>query len=644
MSAIAGLLRFDGEPVARHDLERMANALTAYGPDRSDVAVAGSVGFAHVLMRTTPEDRFDQQPLGGAGGVLMTGDLRLDNRDEMLDRLSVDRADSLAWSDSRVLLAAWDKLGDALWPALRGPFAVAIWNPRDRTLTLARDHLGLNVVMWHKSERFFAFATMPKGLFALADVPRELNEEKLADFLVLNHADHATTFYRNIYRVPPAHVATIDQSGRFTARRYWSAADAKPVRLSSDEAYAENLRACLDRAVRRQLRSATPVASYLSGGLDSSAVAALAARALGETGQRLVAFTQVPRRGFTGRVPGGRYADETPYVEAIKAAIDNIDVTYVYNDEHDDFSELDRVSLAFEHPVRNPTNLGWMLAIPRLARAQNRRVLLAGDHGNYTMSWAGWSQASNHLQHGRLAAAYRQYRLFYRSSSHSRWTAFRKLLVDPLWSDRWLDWDDRRRGNTMPWRSYSAIRPEFAAAMQVEARARKAGHDFRYRTRHGERLIGLAGVDYLGEWYAAIKAMYGVETRVPVADIDLVEYCFGVPDEQYLAEGIDRSLIRRAMWGLLPPVVLTNRRSGLQTADWYEKAGSQREGLKAQIAEIANSELARRALDLDRLSRALDAWPTTGWHTRQVDDKYQLALARGVGAGRFLRWIDAQNR
>ena len=76
--------------------------------------------------------------------------------------------------------------------------------------------------------------------------------------------------------------------------------------------------------------------------------------------------------------------------------------------------------------------------------------------------------------------------------------------------------------------------------------------------------------------HAAEKAVTGVEVRDPTADIDVVLYCFGVPQEQYLAEGIDRSLIRRAMWELLPDKVLTNRMSGLQAADWYEKLGNQR--------------------------------------------------------------------
>ena len=167
MSAIAGLLRFDGGPVTRRSLERAANALRQYGPDRADTAVADGIGLVHVLMRMTPEDQFDRQPWQGASGALITADVRLDNRDEVLERIGITPGEARARPDSRVLLAGWEKLGDALWPILRGPFAIAIWDSRRRALTLARDHLGLNVVMWHKSNRFFAFATMPNGLFAL---------------------------------------------------------------------------------------------------------------------------------------------------------------------------------------------------------------------------------------------------------------------------------------------------------------------------------------------------------------------------------------------------------------------------------------------------------------------------------------------
>jgi asparagine synthase (glutamine-hydrolysing) len=645
MSGIAGLVRFDGRPVARRDLERTANALNQYGPDRIDMMAKENIGLVHTLMRMTPEDRFDRQPCQGASGSIITADVRIDNRDELLARIGIAVREAAEWPDARLLLTGWEKFGDSIWPMLRGPFAAAIWDPRRRALTLARDHLGLNVVMWHKAANFFAFASMPNGLFALDDVPRELCEEKLADFLVLNHADHATTMYRNVFRVPPAHFIRVTPDGSVDLRRYWSPCEIKPVRLSSDAAYADGLRDCLDLAVRRQMRSIHPIGCLLSGGLDSSSVSVLAARAHAERNQRLVAFTGVPRSGFDGTVPDGCYADETPYVDAIQKQAGNIDIEFVRNDECDDFGQLERFFIALDGPVRNPTNFGWMTSALHRARTQGRRVLLSGLYGNYTISWNGWSQAAGHLLHGRLLSAYRQWRLYYRSTPHSRWVAFRKLLIEPLIPAPLGDWADRRRRprRAAPWQDHAPIRVDFAAAMAVGRRAREVGHDFLYRMRRDERARGLAQIDYIGDWHAAEKAVTGVEVRDPTADIDVISYCFGVPPEQYLAEGVDRSLIRRAMWGLLPEIVLTNRLSGLQGADWHEKLESRRGELKRQIAELSQSALARRIIDLGRLERAISNWPDGGWHKAEIFREYNLALTRGLAGGRFLRWIESAN-
>ncbi|HWV42895.1 asparagine synthase-related protein [Pseudorhodoplanes sp.] len=646
MSGIAGLLRFDDKPVSRRELERIANALRTHGPDRSDVAALGRIGLVHVLMRMTPEDLDDRQPHQGKSGAVITADLRLDNRDEMLRRIGLSPQEALSWPDSRIVLNAWETFGDTIWPMLRGPFAVAIWDPRTRTLTLARDHLGLNVVMWHRSERFFAFATMPNGLFALEDVPRQLNEEKFADFLVLNHADHATTMYRDVFRVRPAHVMHVSAEGAVRQDRFWSPRDVKAVLFRTDEDYAAALRDCLDTAVRRQMRSAHPIGCLLSGGLDSSSVAALAARALAAKNQRLAAFTGVPRAGFRGPAQNGHYADERPYVEAIAETIGNIDVTYVTNESGEDLADVERFFIALEGPVRNPTNLGWVLAILRLARAQGRRVLLGGLRGNSTISWNGWSQAADHLKSGRWLTAFRQWHLYYRHTPHSRLRAAKQLFVDPILPGRFADLMARMRdpAGRAPWQQHAPIRPEFAAEAGVDARARRDGHDFHYRGRRNERFESLMLADYAGDWNAAEKALTGVEIRDPTADIDVVSYCFGIPPEQYLAEGIDRSLIRRAMWGLLPEKVLTNRLHGMQDADWFERIGGQRDALARDIATLAQSPLARRAIDLPRLERALANWPTDGWDRPDIFVEYNLALMRGVAAGRFLRWFESANR
>src|ERR1700730_9137916 len=115
MSGIAGILRFDGKRVERRDLERVANTLRAHGPDRSDVVVAGNIGLVHVLMRMTPEDRFDRQPWRGAIGAIRTAALRPPPGDELLARLSLLPQDAAVWPVSRVLLAAWEKFRDDLW-------------------------------------------------------------------------------------------------------------------------------------------------------------------------------------------------------------------------------------------------------------------------------------------------------------------------------------------------------------------------------------------------------------------------------------------------------------------------------------------------------------------------------------------------
>ena len=172
MSGIAGIVRFDDRPVRRQELERVANALHQYGPDKDGVIAQDNVGLVHALMRMTPEDRYDHQPTRGAGGTMITADLRIDNRDDLLRRLSLNRQLVAEWSDARLLLFAWEKAGDRIFSMLRGPFAVAIWDGSKRSLTLARDHLGLNVLMWHLDKNYFAFATMPNGLFSFYYVQR----------------------------------------------------------------------------------------------------------------------------------------------------------------------------------------------------------------------------------------------------------------------------------------------------------------------------------------------------------------------------------------------------------------------------------------------------------------------------------------
>src|SRR4029077_20176248 len=157
------------------------------------------------------------------------------------------------------------------------------------------------------------------------------------------------------------------------------------------------------------------------------------------------------------------------------------------------------------------------------------RVLLSGLYGNYTISWNGWSQAAGQLLHGRLLAAYRQWRLYYQSTPYSPWGAFRKLLIEPLIPAPMGNWADRRRRphRVTPWQDHAPIRVDFETAMAVGPRAREVGHDFLYRTRPDEHARGRAQIDDVGDWQPPEKAVSGNDVQDPTADIDVISYYFG---------------------------------------------------------------------------------------------------------------------
>jgi asparagine synthase (glutamine-hydrolysing) len=137
-------------------------------------------------------------------------------------------------------------------------------------------------------------------------------------------------------------------------------------------------------------------------------------------------------------------------------------------------------------------------------------------------------------------------------------------------------------------------------------------------------------------------AGWQIEQRDPTLDKRIFEFCFGIPIEQYLVGGQNRSIIRRAMEGRLPPSTLRRTTRGLQAADWYLTVGAARPQLLAELTRIERSPLVRQALDTRRLRVLLDTWPESGYHTPEVSDAWHLALTRGIAAGSFLAQYDPE--
>lgn len=645
MSAIFGVYQRDDSPDLSNYLESMSQALAEHGPDGGGMETSGPLGIGQRLMCFTPEDYFEHQPLI-EGPFTLVADARIDNRPELAEIFGLSAREAAELSDSAFILRAFKKWGHECGLHLVGEFAFAVWDTKQQQLFAARSPLGGRMLFYFHSGAKFAFATVPRGLLALPFVPRILDEEKVAGNLVGAAREVDATFFQGIKRLLPGHSLTVDDKG-FNIRRYWQPDLGREVRFKNDDDYVEAFLELFDRVTSDYLRSATPVGVFMSGGLDSASVAATAAILQQRKGERIASFTEVPRVGFAGPVPKGRYADETPLVQAIADFHPNLDAHFVRTTG---MALLDGVETLFDQasmPFRNVSNRVWGELITREAREQGIRVLLNGAQGNLTISWDGNGLLEELMRSGEWRRVLREARA---SAGYGGARAMGRVLIGqalfPFLPGSLLDRVARLRQGHFTSEAdltHSPIRPEFAREHNVlkTLKARTERENYQDRTQMTlARYQTLVAPDMGGTIGAAYRALYGVDERTPLADLRLVEFCLAIPEAQQRRAGQTRWLIRRAMASRLPAQILENRQRGLQAADWFERLTNSRAAIFDELALMENSDLAKRMLDVPRLRRLVEDWPQSG-ETPQVLHTYRNLLESALMMGRFLRWFEA---
>lgn len=638
MSALAGIWSFAGHDRSQ-DCDRMLAAQQIYAPDRPARWAGPGLAMGRRLFRLLPEDRYDRGPIVSAdSGRALVADVRIDNREEIVAALG-QSGGGRTLSDAALLMLALEQWGEAAIDRLAGDFAFAWWDGPRHRLLLARDFLGNRPLHYHMGDGFFAFASMPKGLHALEEVPRAPNTEAVTRFLALMPEDNVESFFKGVQRVPAGHVCTVERNGA-TLRRHWRPSRTR-LSLPKADDYRDALREAFDTAVRAQLRGADgQVATHLSGGLDSSTVTATAARLLGPAG-RIAAFTAVPREGYAGRVPRGRLGDEGPLAATLAAKYPQIEHVLIRTGHLSPVASLDRNFFLFERPVLNLCNEAWMEGIADAARQRGLRVLLTGQHGNMSFSYSGMEALPELLARGRLVAFARLLRRLPHHGVHLE-SALSHTIGPflPSWLWRGIN---RARGRHMHVSDYSSINP--AAAERLQASAAGAGLDMSYRPRRdpfGTRIWVLNRTDN-GNTHKAYLGGWGVDVRDPTSDRRLVELCLSIPHEQFLLDGEPRALARATFADRLSPEILGEKRKGLQAIDWHEGVDAGRSEIAEEVERFGTLPATEEALDRAMLNSLVEDWPTGAWHGDKTMRQYRLALLRGLSAGHFLRKASGSN-
>lgn len=639
MSAIAGLWHFNGKPEPASDCARMLASQKIYGPHDVRLWSGGQIVIGRQLFRSLPEDTHDHQPLKSTdGGLVLVADVRLDNRDELTAALgaSTERAHQLC--DAAILLASLQRWADSALDRLVGDFAFALWDSRTQTLTLARDFLGQRPLHYHRGKGFFAFASMPKGLHALAEIPRVPDDRAVAEFITLMPQSAPRSFFKDIDRVEAGHLVKVTRGG-LSLQRYWDPPRPERAKIRSND-YIEGLRHHLDQATRARLRGANgTVGAQLSAGLDSSSVTATAAKLLAPSAGRVIAFTAVPCAGYDGPSPKNRLGDEGPLAAATAATYSNIEHVLVRTGHLSPLDELDGAFLLFDRPMLNLCNWVWARAINDAARERNLSILLSGQMGNVSTSYAGIELLPELLRAGRVIKLLREAAKLV-ALRQMRW---RGVLAQtfgpftPLWLWNWANATLRGRGLDMF--KHTAIRAERLAELDLHAPAGERPLDRLHRPWKDGFAVRIAGMRRLelGNFNKGVLAGWGIDQRDPTADKRLVEYCLSVPTDQYCINGITRALAKGALVDRLPQAVLSERKKGYQAVDWHEGLTAGRASIAAELDRLALFAPAANVLDIKRLRELVKNWPTSGWERDDVMQPYRLALLRGVSAGHFLR-------
>jgi asparagine synthase (glutamine-hydrolysing) len=563
MSAICGIYRLGGRPVNRTELEQMLATLAHRGPDGAGLWCAGPVGLGHRALWTTPESLKEKLPLQSqTGELVLTADSRIDNRKELVAALRLRSRTPMGITDAELILAAYARWGENCPERLIGDFAFALWDGNRRQLFCARDAMGVKGLYYHYSpERSFVFATEIKGLFNIEGVTRELNEARVADFLAFIFDDLENTFYRGIQRLPPAHSMTVGPRG-LRIRRYWAFDPERELVLGSDAEYEEGFRELFIEAVRCRLRSAFPVGTTLSGGLDSSSIACIARDLLkADPSKKLHTFSAIfpslPEKAL-------RLIDERTYMEAVLAT-GEFTAHRVRADELSPLGDLDTVLWHLDEP-QVPFNLYLHLGLYQSASSSDVRVVLDGFDGDTTVSH-GYERLAELAVRFNWITLLREARAlssFSVNPSVTWWRIIQTHALQPmvppffgrLWQRIWFS-------SAMPPARESVINKSFAHRVKLDQRIRSVWktHAFAFRSAREthRRSLSSSLIPFALEQADKAAAAFNLEARYPFLDRRLAEYCLSIPASQKLSGGWPRSLLRNSMRHVLPDKVRFRR-------------------------------------------------------------------------------------
>jgi asparagine synthase (glutamine-hydrolysing) len=560
MCGIAGYVTARPRPPSRAILERMADSIAHRGPDESGYYQDAWASLGHRRLSII-DLATGRQPMTNEDGrlqIVYNGEIF--NHAELRPELERAGHTYASHCDTEAILHAWEQYGPACVERFRGMFSFALWNTRTRRLFCARDRLGIKPFYYYYDGRLFAFASEIKALLEHPELSARFEESALTEYLTFGYVSGERTMFSGIRKLMPGHYLTLEtgEQPKLEIRQYWDVPAAKAEEGRDDQSWIRECRQRLEDTIRMRLMSDVPLGMFLSGGLDSSAIAALMRR-----------MVSGPVKTFSVGYREEPYS-ELGYARQVAQAIGTEHREVVVGME-DFFQVLPRLVWHEDEPIAWPSSVS-LYFVSKLA-SEDVKVVLTGEGSD------------------ELFAGYGRYRHYL---WNERWTRPYGLIPDPVRrgirslvaSSHLLSASMRRKAQhtfvglkgdleSLYLDSFYSAFPAAEQAALVSAKGGPSAYaNFLsyWQQRGGDpllsRMLFADQKTYLVELLMKQDQMSmatSIESRVPFLDHPFVEFSTRVPGRLKLRGGQGKYIVKKAVEDLLPREIVYRRKMGFPT-------------------------------------------------------------------------------
>lgn len=628
---IYGMINLDGHSLK--NTENIQPALNCYQVDSYSEIKENAVFMGCGLLYITTLNQTETLPLYNKDHTrLITADVVLDNRKQLYRALHLSVAEGESKTDSELILLAYDKWGEACPNYLIGDFAFVIWDQVTKQIFCARDATGTRTFYYSLKDNYFCFGSVIKAIQMADEKKHALNEDWFLEFLstsiVLNQFNYESTPFEGIKQLPPAHSLLITKTSIHLVKYWEPLKHIMPLKLPNDKAYKEAFLDIFNSAVRCRLNTPHPIGILLSGGLDSSAVACLASKALAKQNRILEAFSSIPMTNYKPYTIAGRQANETLFIEALNAAYSNINQHYCKADGETAISDLEHVLDVFEYPYKMLENIPWYRQCLKTAKEQGCKIVLNGQYGNSTISYGNFlTQSLTLLQKGRWFKLAQEIKAFSMSHHISCKRVVKKVLSISI-PYKLKQLLKHKQIKSFDYFKYSLLNETLIQKHHLLQRLRNANfyqYPERFYNLKEERknIIDLMGFTQIASMEMKQSLENGLIIRDPTRDKRLIEFCLSLPGEQFMKDGIERRLIRYSMQDILPDIIRCNTENrGIQGADKLQRLQPSWKVLYKNLQELPQHHYICSLINQEKYQRHLEALN----HELQEEDWYEVKM------------------